>query len=129
MFAFLARSAQQAAERGFTALRLAADMMWLRKDQIPAAEMFQYESELNRFFAAHKIVGLCQYAVDAFPSELLIAAAETHPLLVYNTTVCDNFYYTPPEEFLQPRSSDARLRRMLFNLVSRERLMASMLSR
>jgi hypothetical protein len=128
MFAFLARSAQQATERGFTAFRLAADMMWPRKDQIPAAEMFQYESELNRFFLAHKIVGLCQYAVDAFPSELLIAAAETHPLLVYNTTVCDNFYYTPPEEFLEPRSSDARLRRMLFNIVTRERLMASMLS-
>ena len=128
MFAFLARSERQALERGFTAFRLTADMTWLRKDDIQSAEMFHYEAELNQFFLAHEIVGLCQYAIDAFPSELLIAGVETHPLLVYNTTVCDNFYFTPPEEYLQPRFSDARLKRMLYNVISRERLMANVLS-
>jgi hypothetical protein len=128
MFAFLERCGRQALDHGFTALRLAADMTWLKKADIPSGEMFRYEAELNRFFLEHAIVGLCQYAIDAFPSELLIAGVETHPLLVYNATVCDNFYYTPPDEYLQPRFSDARLKRILFNVISRERLMANMLS-
>ena len=106
MLSFLARSEKAALEQGFTAFRLAADMTWLRKDNIQPADMFRYEAELNRFFLGHEIVGLCQYDIDAFPSELLIAGVETHPLLVYNKTVCDNFYYTPLEEYLQPRFSD-----------------------
>jgi hypothetical protein len=128
MLSFLARSERQALERGFTAFRLTADMTWLRKDDIQTGEMFRYEAELNQFLLGREIVGLCQYAIDAFPSELLIAGVETHPLLVYNTTVCDNFYFIPPEEYLRPRFSDAKLKRMLYNVISRERLMAKMLS-
>ena len=128
MLSFLARSEKHALEQGFTALRLAADMTWLRKDNIQPVDMFRYEAELNRFFLGHDIVGLCQYAMDVFPSELLIAGVETHPLLVYNKTVCDNFYFTPPEEYLQPQFSDTKLKRMLFNVMSRERLMETVLS-
>lgn len=128
MLAFLARAEGLAIAAGFTAFRLTADMTWLRQDGIAPTEMFRYESLLNTFFEQHQIVGLCQYAVDAFPAELLIAGVETHPLLAYNRLVCDNFYFTPPEEFLQPQFPETRLKRMLSNVVSRERLMERMLS-
>jgi chemotaxis family two-component system sensor kinase Cph1 len=121
------QSEKKALQGGFSAFRWAADMTWLRKDEIEPVDMFFYEAELNRLLAEHELVGFCQYAMDDFRSELLIAAAETHPLLVYNDLVCDNFYFIPPEEYLKPRFSDVKLKRILYNIVSRERLMSNFL--
>ena len=42
---------------------------------------------------------------------------------LYDDTVCNNFSYIPPEEFLGPQLADLKLRRMLFNILIRERLM------
>jgi len=122
MLSFLSELEQSALEAGFTAFRLCADMTWLRKDNIEASEFFRYEAMLNQLLLDRHIVGLCQFSMEDFRSELLIAAAETHPLLVYNATVCDNFYYVPPEEYLKPRFADTKLKRMLFNIISRERM-------
>lgn len=65
--------------------------------------------------------------MDDFSPELLIAAAETHPLLVYNELACDNFYYMPPEEYLKPGFASVKLKRILFNIITRERLMQDFL--
>lgn len=129
MLNFLAQSERKALQAGFTAFRLAADMTWLRKDNITAEEMFLYESELNILFTTRRLVGLCQYTREDFRPELLIAAAETHPILVYSRIVCDNFYYVPPEEYLKDRAADLKLTRFLYNIVSRERLMQYFLAR
>lgn len=128
MMSFLAQSEKKARRKGFVALRLCADMTWLRTDNIEPVDFFSYESRLNRFLLEHEIVGLCQYAMEDFKSELLIAAAETHPLLAYNELICDNFYYIPPEEYLEPRFSDVKLKRILGNIITRERLMQTFLS-
>jgi hypothetical protein len=128
MIDFLAQSEKKALDQGFVALRLCADMTWLGQDNIEPVDFFLYESKLNSVLREHKIVGLCQYAMEDFKSELLIAAAETHPLLVYEDLVCDNFYYIPPEEYLKPRFSDMKLRRIIGNIVTRERLMQTFLT-
>lgn len=128
MLTFLEQSERMALESGFLAFRLAADMTWLRKDNIAPADMFLYESLLNHLFKQGKIVGLCQYARNDFKAEMLIAAAETHPLLVYNETVCDNFYYVPPGEYLKPGAPEVKLTRYLYNIITRERLMQHFLS-
>lgn len=129
MLSFLTQSERMALQAGYSAFRLAADMRWLRKDNIAPADLFLYESELNLLFAQRRLVGLCQYARDDFKAELLVAAAETHPILVYNEIACDNFYYVPPEEYLQDGASEMRLTRFLYNIVTRERLMHYLLSR
>lgn len=128
MFEFLSLTERKALADGYTAFRWAADMTWLKKDGIQAADMFLYESQLNSLLAQHRLVGFCQYARDDFTAELLLAAAETHPLLVYNTTVCDNFYYVPPQEYLKADASEAKLTRYLYNIITRERLMQHFLS-
>ena len=84
---------------------------------------------LNNLIEKQDMVVLCQYAREDFLAELLIAAVETHPLLVYDHHVCANHYYVPPEEYLKPGFSDLKLRRMLVNIVSRERLMQRFLSK
>lgn len=128
MLSFLAERETGALEKGFAAFRLCADMTWLKKDTIGPSEFFSYEAELTNLLLDRRIVALCQYAMDDFHPELMIAAAETHPLLVYNSLVCDNFYYMPPEEYLKPRFSEVKLKRILMNIVSRERLMQHFMS-
>jgi hypothetical protein len=128
MFSFLTQSEKAAKEGGFTAFRWAADMQWLRKDGIELSNMFLFEAELNHLLSKLDLVCLCQYAICDFSPELLIAAAETHPLLVYNDLVCDNFYFVPPEEYLKSGFAETKLKRILFNIVSRERLMQNLLS-
>lgn len=128
MLSFLDEREKTARENGFTAFRLCADMKWLRTDNIEPAELFLYEAELNSLLQEREIVGLCQYAMTDYKSEFLIAAAETHPLLVYDDVVCDNFYFIPPEEFLKPRFADMKLKRMIHNIVTRERLMQKFLA-
>lgn len=129
MLTFLAQSERKALQAGFSAFRLAADMTWLQKDNIAPADLFLYEAELNLLLSQRRIVGLCQYARDDFKAELLVAAAETHPILVYKEIACDNFYYVPPEEYLKQGASELKLTRFLFNIVTRERLMHYMLTR
>lgn len=129
MLTFLAEAERKALRAGFSAFRLAADMTWLQKDNISPADLFLYEAELNVLLTERRIVGLCQYARDDFKAELLIAAAETHPILVYKEIACDNFYYVPPEEYLKPGAAELKLTRFLFNIVTRERLMHYMLTR
>ena len=128
MFSFLVQAERKALQGGFSAFRWAADMTWLKQDNIEPVDMFTFEAGLTQLLLEHELVAFCQYARDDFKSELLIAAAETHPLLVYNQVVCDNFYYIPAEEFLKPRFADVKLKRILFNIVSRERLMQMFLA-
>ena len=129
MLAFLVQSERMALQSGFSAFRWAADMTWLQKDNIAPADLFLYEAELNQLLAQRKVVGFCQYARDDFKPEMLVAAAETHPLMVYNEIVCDNFYYVPPEEYLHSDAAAFKLTRILYNIVTRERLMQYFLSR
>jgi two-component system, chemotaxis family, sensor kinase Cph1 len=128
MMSFLASAEADALNAGFVGLRWAADMNWLRKDDIAPIDLFTFESRLNDFLPHHQIAGLCQYTMDDFEAELLIAAAETHPSLAYNEVVCDNYYYIPPEEYLKPAFPELKLKRILFNMITRERLMDRFLS-
>lgn len=128
MLSFLERFDKKALARGFPAWRWAADMTWLRSDGIEPGDLFVFEAQLNGFMASHNASAFCQYAMDDFKAELMIASLETHPLVVYNDLVCDNFYYIPPEEFLKPRFAEMKLRRILINIISRERLMQTFLS-
>lgn len=128
MKSFLIGAETKALASGFVGFRWGAEMTWLRQDNITPVELFTFEAQLNPFLREHQLVAFCQYAMEDFESELLIAAAETHPLLVYNHTVCDNFYYVPPEEYLSPGSAETKLKRILFNIISRERLMQNFLA-
>lgn len=128
MLSFLILSEQKAKRDGFTAFRWAADMTWLKQDNISTTDFFSYEAKLNNLLQEHDLIGLCQYSKEDFKSDLLIAASQTHPLFVYNQFVCTNHYYIPPEEFLKPTSQDMQLERIIGNIVSREVLIQTFLS-
>ena len=103
----------------YEAFRLAADMSWILEADVTTEECMEYESEVNALFDDEDAIAICQYDRERFPSEVLRDVIRVHPHLIYDTTVCHNFYYTPPEEFCQSTRSAHELDRMLRTLVDR----------
>ena len=121
MLEFWEDSLADATADEFTGLRAAAEMTWaLDADDTGLDELCEYEELLNPLYDGEEYTVLCQYNRDRFPADVLHDVLETHPFLVYDdTTVCQNFYYTPPEEYFGPDRPSRELDRKLATLVDR----------
>ncbi|MXV63378.1 GHKL domain-containing protein [Natronorubrum sp. JWXQ-INN-674] len=118
MMAFYADAVEEATE-GFEAFRLAAEMSWILDGDVTTEECMAYESKINDLFDDTDAIALCQYDTTAFPSETICDVVRVHPHLIYDNTVCHNFYYIPPEEFCGPEQSSHEIERMLGTLLER----------
>ncbi|WP_415381660.1 MEDS domain-containing protein [Halosimplex sp. TS25] len=122
----LYEGAIEAATAEYEALRVVAETGWILEDGVSIEEFMAYESKVNELFKDEDAIALCQYDREAFPAEALIDVVRVHPHLIYDTTVCHNFYYTPPEEFSGPDRPDRELDRMLGTLCERAQAKASL---
>jgi len=97
MIAFY-EEAVAAATADHDALRIVAETTWLDPDVVSFEQFMEYESRVNRLFAAEDCLALCQYDRRGFSPEFIQRIIESHPHLIYDGTVCHNVYYTPPAE-------------------------------
>ena len=118
MIAFLADSIDEATEE-YAGLRVAGEMTWILGDDPQEEDLIEYEGKLNRLFPETDCIALCQYNRERFPPEMIRDVVRTHPHLVYRNTVCQNFYYTPPEEFFGPDQPAHEVDRMMHTLLDR----------
>ncbi|MFB6093005.1 MAG: MEDS domain-containing protein, partial [Haloquadratum sp.] len=121
MFEFLRDAVAQAKSEGYSALRATGEMTWQLGGDIGTDKLLEYEARLNDFLAEHDCLAICQYNYERFSPEVLKEVVQTHPNLVYGYTVADNFYYVPPEEYLNP-DPEKDLERWLSNVLERERI-------
>ena len=105
----------------YPALRITADTTWLLDEHTTIEDFMAYESRVNDLFRGEDCIALCQYDCGAMPDETLADVVRTHPHLIYDGTVCHNFYYTPPREYFEPDEPAREVRRMLGTLVERTR--------
>ncbi|WP_207590472.1 MEDS domain-containing protein [Halomontanus rarus] len=121
MLEFWQETLDDATADEFTGLRAAAEMTWaLDDDDTGLDQLCEYEELLNPLYDGEEYTVLCQYNRDRFPADVLHDVLETHPFLIYdNTTICQNFYYTPPEEYFGPDQPSRELDRKLASLVDR----------
>ncbi|NUB91306.1 MEDS domain-containing protein [Haloterrigena sp. SYSU A121-1] len=103
----------------FDALRVAAEMEWLHRDDVSLEEWMEYESEVNETFRGEDAIAACQYNRNAFSPETIRDLVRVHPHLIYDNTVCHNFYYIPSEEFCGPERPARDVDRMLGTLLER----------
>ncbi len=103
----------------FGAFRLAAEMSWILEGDVTTEECMRYESKVNELFDEEDAIALCQYDLTAFSAETICDVVRVHPHLIYDSTVCHNFYYIPPEEFCGPERPARELERMLGTLLGR----------
>ncbi len=112
-------SAIEEATREFEAFRLVAETSWIVEDDLTIEEFMEYESRVNDIFEDEDAIALCVYDRERFPSEGICDVVRVHPHLIHDSTVCHNFYYTPPEEFCGPDKPDHEIDRMLGTLKER----------
>ncbi|MFC7138392.1 MEDS domain-containing protein [Halosimplex aquaticum] len=125
----LYEDAIRAATAEHEGLRVVAETDWILEGDVSIEEFMAYESRMNDAFAGAPAIALCQYDLDAFPPEALVDVIRVHPHLIYDTTVCHNFYYTPPEEFFGPEQPAREVDRMMETLRERTQAKASLQER
>ncbi|TYL39619.1 histidine kinase [Natronococcus pandeyae] len=118
MIAFLEEAIEEATEE-YEGLRIAGEMTWVFGDDPPIEELVEYEGKLNRLLPDTNGIAICQYNRERFSADILRDIIKTHPHLIYDNTVCQNFYYTPPEEFFGPDKPEREIDRMMGTLLDR----------
>jgi PAS domain S-box-containing protein len=113
MIGFLKESVEAALAAGFSALRVTAEMSWQLAGDPGAERLLEYEAKVNDFFHENKCLGVCQYNRRRFSAELLAGVIHTHPVVIWEGTVCRNSHYVPPREFLEPGQSAREVERLL----------------
>ena len=118
MIAFYADVIAETTE-AYAALRVTAETSWILDDETTIAKFMAYESRVNDLFRDEDAIALCQYDRESIPPDVLCDIICTHPHLIYDNTVCHNFYYTPPGEFFEPDRPARDVDRMLGTLLDR----------
>ncbi|MFC4551992.1 MULTISPECIES: MEDS domain-containing protein [Halorussus] len=121
MIDLYADAIEEAKAEDYTALRIAAETAWLMPDGVSLEDFMAYESRVNALFDDEDCIALCQYNRNQLPEETIRDIVRTHPHLVYDSTVCHNYYYTPPEEYFGPDRPAYEVDRMLRTLHDRTR--------
>ena len=113
---------EDAVEEGlaaFDGFRVTAEETWLLRADDATEDFMALESRVNELFAGTDATALCQYDRERFPASVLQTVIKTHPHLVHENTVSQNFYYTPPEAFFGDGDLDAKVDRMMRTLRDR----------
>jgi len=123
MIQFLKEAVNSAKKAGFKALRATGEMTWALGSEAGVERLIEYEAKLNYFIPENDILAVCQYNCNRFKPEIILGVIRTHPLVIHGFTVCKNFYYVPPDEFLKPKDQQLSMEveRLLKNITERKR--------
>mgnify|MGYP006285737393 CR=1 FL=1 len=127
MIQFLKNLTKEAKNEGYSALRITGEMTWVLAGNPSSDRVMEYEAKLNYFIKKNDCLAICQYNRNKFSPDTILDVIHTHPLVIFGRTVANNFYYIPPDEFLQPGQATLEVDRLLSNIVERERLQKQLL--
>jgi signal transduction histidine kinase len=129
MVNFLAESVQAAGAAGYSALRVIGEMTWVTGIERRPERLIEFEAKVNHLFRDGDLLAICQYDRRVFPPAVLLEILRTHPTVVYDGFVCENPYYVPAEEYLNPDHHEREIQRMLARMredtANREKLWQS----
>lgn len=103
----------------YAGLRIVAETTWLQKETTSFEQFMEYEAKVNTLFDDEDCIALCLYDRTTLEPEAVREIVRTHPHLIYDNTVCNNLYYTPPAEYLAENGAEGDVERMLQTLTER----------
>src|SRR5580765_9463 len=122
MFTFWKEATQLAMSEGFSALRATGETEWVLRGGRGLERWMEYESKLTHTLSESNCSALCQYNRCLFPPELILDVIRTHPMVIYDSAVCQNLYHVPPDEFLGTNRTAREVERLLTNIRERARV-------
>ena len=118
----LINETEKAVGQGYPALRVTSEMTWVSKGVAGSERLLEYEAKLNRdFFPQYPCLAICQYDRQQFDPEVIKDVIKTHPKLIYGTRMNTNFYYVPPDGFLNHKRSELEVQQLLNNICHEEK--------
>jgi len=118
---FFEREVENSLFKEYPCLRVIGSMDWVIEKSVLIEALKDYEMKINRFSFLNRILGICLYDKRLFSSDVLLFAFQSHPKVIIEKDVYENFYYIPPEELLKERE-EATLKRWIENLKNERRL-------
>jgi PAS domain S-box-containing protein len=108
----------KACQEGFDRLRVVGEASFVSGRPELYKKLIYYENIINlELFPKYPHISICVYGRELYPPEVVKAAIQAHPLLVYNDRFIDsNIYYVPPEIYFRKTSKDEELDRWLENM-------------
>lgn len=88
-------------DTGFGRVRIMGNMDWVFSDIPGAADILEYEAEVNDVLARNRQPAVCVYDVAKLSGSMMIDILRTHPLTLIGGVVQENPFYTPPAQMLQ----------------------------
>lgn len=120
MIEFLRATVESALKEGYTGMRVTGEMTWILGTDIHLDKLVEYETKLNHFFPKNKCIALCQYNLRRFSEEILREIIFTHPFVVVGGYICENFYYTPTEDYLSQKEHVLTVDAIIKQLIDRQ---------
>ncbi|MDF9408945.1 MAG: Cyclic di-GMP phosphodiesterase response regulator RpfG [Pelotomaculum sp. PtaB.Bin013] len=116
MISLLKKETAKAMHEGYNAIRITGEMTRFLQVGTDASKLIEYEAKLNYFFPEYPCVSICQYNRKETAPEIIKEVIMTHPILVHGSHIHHNFYYLPPNYFLNQKSSACEVEHWLNNL-------------
>jgi hypothetical protein len=88
-------------DAGFGRLRIMGDMGWVFTDIPGAADILEYEAEVNDVLSRNKQPAVCVYDIANLSGSMMMDLLRTHPLTLVGGVVQENPFYTPPRQMLE----------------------------
>ena len=104
MLQFLKEITVSSKNEGFSSLRVVGEMNWIGNNP-KIKDLMEYESKVNNVFLEFDILAICQFNINILNPEIIIGVINTHPLIIYDNLICENFYYIPPDKFLKSKET------------------------
>ena len=92
-------------DSGYKRIRVMGNMDWVFGNVPGAADIIQYECEVNEVLARNRQPAVCVYDISKLSGSMMMDILRTHPLTLINGLVQENPFFTPPEEMLRELES------------------------
>lgn len=88
-------------DAGFGRLRIMGNMDWVHTDVPGAADLLEYEAEVNEVLSRNRQPAVCVYDIAKLSGSMMMDLLRTHPLTLIDGVVQENPFFTPPAEMLK----------------------------
>lgn len=105
-------TSRQAQSERYSALRIFLDVGFALGKERRRERIRDLQEKMHSFLAENSSLALCTYGTEAFPAEILLDVLRSHPFVIHQGRVLENFYVHPaagPVEMTSARELRVRL--------------------
>jgi len=117
--AFLRSAARLARSEKYSALRVCIDISFVLDKERDDERINEFQAKLHEFVTAEDSLSLCVHEIDELPPDILLSALRTHPQVIYDGKLLDNFFFVSPSADPNEMTPRRKLEKRLVHLVER----------